>query len=242
MNKFFSISSSILLAFCLSNPVAAATYTYNLRNNAVLKINSASGLVTFRGGRGNDYINAQFISNDFRNFKGQLQPEFQTRNLGRAYGSSTYLLHGKKYTAGKYANFTLHFGSSGFVNLRGIWTGTFKDITDYQSVIGTYYDDIPPSTTTGGSYNHGTTTTTTTTGTSGGTSTGGSSSSGGGTSTSGGSSASGGTSSSGGSSTSSGSSTSGGTAVPEPGLLGLLTLGIGGLVFGRRRRRPEMAK
>lgn len=30
------------------------------------------------------------------------------------------------------------------------------------------------------------------------------------------------------------------TDVPEPGLLGLLTLGVGGLLFGRRRRRPDM--
>lgn len=32
----------------------------------------------------------------------------------------------------------------------------------------------------------------------------------------------------------------GGTDISEPGLLGLLTLGVGGLLFGRRRRRADM--
>lgn len=71
-----------------------------------------------------------------------------------------------------------------------------------------------------------------TTSTSGGTT----STSGGTTSTSGGTTSGGTTSTSGGSS---GGSSSGGTDVPEPGMLGMMGLGLVGLAYARRRRKTR---
>jgi hypothetical protein len=122
-------------AVTLSNPAAAALFTYNQTNGDILTIDNTNNIGALKGSN----IDVTFTSADFASFTGGANPSGLTFVLATLDGTRT--VRGVAYTDNPSHTQKLIFGRNGRTNLWSYW-GNPVVAGDYITYIGGY---TPPT-------------------------------------------------------------------------------------------------
>lgn len=124
-------ATAAVTALLLSNPAAAALFTYTQTNGDILTIDNVAGSGSLKGAA----IDTTFTSDGFKNFQGGANPGSLMYTLSSLDGTRT--IGGVQYTDNTSHTQKLIFSNSGRVNLWSYWGNPVRG-GDYVTNIGGY--------------------------------------------------------------------------------------------------------